>query len=53
MSWTQRRTVERILQQIKPEKRLTTLRTIVAENIAKFFGHVVRENDLGKTNRLG
>lgn len=43
ISWTQRRTNESILQQIKPKKRL---RTIVAENIAKFFGHVVRGNGL-------
>lgn len=41
VSWTQRRTNESILQQLRIKKRLR-----VAGNIAKFFSHIVRRNGL-------
>lgn len=48
--WTERRTNQSILEQLKVRKRL---RTIVAERITKFFGHVIRRNDLERLTIVG
>lgn len=50
VSWTEKRTNQSILHQLRIKKRLSI---VVAEKIAKFFGHVVRRNGLERLTLEG